>query len=524
MVWPAIGCLMLLSVVIMFTGDITKQVNPPDFPGVEPGNKVARPSQSGNLSWYREVETNRYARFFVYTASDAIYTLGSTSSFLLIKWDLQGNEIWRRTSINLPLGITSSFESLWGSDGMIYICGYLGSQTLANNSFLAAFDASGNFTWASTWNADTLGWPHDLWCDNTGIYTVCKTLAETITLCDAAVLKWDLAGHLVWSRVSGDPGYDSGESIWGDGSSIYVLGSTDNQTQSIAFSFISKYNSTGGLLWRKTCAGTAWTFAKGIFGTTSGIFSCSFSSSSDTQTLMKWTVNGDPVWSRTTSSRYSASIWGDANSIYLCGSITSNAGDVFVAKYDASGVEIWQRTWGSRDEDMGGSICGNNDAVYTGGYVASPFAYRTNALLIRWSYDGIAAPYIGFEPEFIPYAFLFGNLGFIVYLGLALHLKATNEKYRRVQLGKLAFGAGLVALTDSIMSIVTNMAFQVFSLVTILVTFSAAVFLSITAMVLAGKSGKSQEREGLGSAGGCMGLLALIPAGIVFFFAIIGFS
>ncbi len=197
---------------------------------------------------------------------------------------------------------------------------------------------------------------------------------------DIFVVKYDASGNEVWAKSAGGTNADVGESIAVDGSgNSYVTGSfmsasitfgtttltnTSSGTMDI---FIVKYDAAGNVLWAVKAGGTGADAGTGI------------------------AVDGN-------GSSY---VTGNFTSSTLAFGTTTltNAGanDIFIAKYNSSGVIQWSESAGGNYDDMCNSIAvdGIGNSYITGGSGSTSISFGSITLNITGVYDFIIAKYNG---------------------------------------------------------------------------------------------------------------------------------
>jgi hypothetical protein len=193
---------------------------------------------------------------------------------------------------------------------------------------------------------------------------------------DAFVTLHDPSGAIVWARQFGSPVYDGayGVSI-GEGRSIFVTGGTYGALPGQVFAggqsdaFVRKYSASGTELWTREF-GTAdgdWAFGAasdpaGNFYVT-GYFGAGTSAA--VAFVRKYDRDGNALWTRQFGSSagtygYGVAVAGDGSIVVAgitFGALPSQTGlgdsDAFVRKYDAAGVELWTRQFGTAVSDQG---------------------------------------------------------------------------------------------------------------------------------------------------------------------------
>lgn len=160
--------------------------------------------------------------------------------------------------------------------------------------------------------------------------------------------KWDTDGNLIWSKVLGTDDYEetSGK-MCTDYSNLYTVGGTMN----------SPYED-GNLF------------------------------------LVKWDLDGNVVKNVTWEETYSigSDILYLNNYLYVVGTNLTIWGpntDIVLLKYNTDLELQWCRTWGGNNGEWGKAICTDGEKLYLGAQTASYGLGDYDALLMKWTIDGI---------------------------------------------------------------------------------------------------------------------------------------
>ena len=173
----------------------------------------------------------------------------------------------------------------------------------------------------------------------TGYFGDTAIVFGTDTLLNAGIfnvfiVKYDSSGNVIWAHSPIDSGKDdqvSGTGIITDANgNVYVIGSYESSTIAFQGNTLNRQNGTF---------------------------------------LVKYDPNGNVVWLDDLGSHAGYSLRSDPDgNIYITG---ENAGQIFVAKYDSFGNEIWTKIWGVfgvRDGGEGISLDGYGNIYVSGGY------------------------------------------------------------------------------------------------------------------------------------------------------------
>jgi hypothetical protein len=186
---------------------------------------------------------------------------------------------------------------------------------------------------------------------------------------------------IAWSRQLGTSGYDSGNSVAVDASgNAFITGLTygalGGTYQGAGDAFLSKYNSSGTLVWTKQLGTTTAEESRSvavdadgnvfISGYTAGSL-CGTNQGGQDAFLCKYNTSGTQLWSQQlgmTSTDQSNSVAVDvAGNAYICGytynslgGTNQGASDVFLSKYTTLGANVWTRQVGTSTYDFGKSV------------------------------------------------------------------------------------------------------------------------------------------------------------------------
>jgi hypothetical protein len=172
------------------------------------------------------------------------------------------------------------------------------------------------------------------------------------------IAKYDNSDNQLWIKQLGTADYDSGHSVTVDATgNIYVTGEIGRDV------FIAKYDNSGNQLWIKLLFNTAtYDTGYGIAVDATGNIYVTGQIDGDIF-IIKCDNSGNQLWIKqfsTIANDQGSGIAVDAaGNIYVTGYTysdiagTGNAGlyDVFIAKYDTSGNQLWIKQFGTADTD-----------------------------------------------------------------------------------------------------------------------------------------------------------------------------
>ena len=231
--------------------------------------------------------------------------------------------------------------------------------------------------WEETWSGGNDDYGYGVAIDSfDNIYVVGKT--GTLGDWDMILAKYNSSGVQEWHRTWGGNQHDLGCALVIDSSdNIYIVGRTSSFGGGNKDIVLVKYNNTGDYQWNRTWGGSGDEYGGGIAVDSSdniyivGITS-SFSVGGYDVVLVKYNSLGIQEWNRT---------WGGVNTyigegiaidssdnIYIVGyqqSISEQQRDVVFVKYNSSGVQEWNKTWGGSNDEYGSGIAiDSSDKIY----------------------------------------------------------------------------------------------------------------------------------------------------------------
>jgi hypothetical protein len=283
-----------------------------------------------------------------------VNSLNYPGDVLLVKYDANGNFLWARAAGGNAVDVGNAVTT--DAFGNVYITGNFSSDTIhfgsailtnpdsLNLIFLAKYDANGAFIWAKSAGGKLGQTPNAIASDAVGnVYIAGQFLSDTLT--------------------------------FGTTSLINVDTSTDPYLQNSDL-FLTKYDTSGNVIWAKRTGGfkndaaislladaAGHIYMDGIFQSDSITFGSTVLFNGDTtgsttdMFLVKFDTSGIYLWAKKISSignEKAGTITIDAaNNLYVTG--TSDNGDSisfgnlllsnytgrFLAKYDSSGMAHW---------------------------------------------------------------------------------------------------------------------------------------------------------------------------------------
>jgi hypothetical protein len=304
------------------------------------------------------------------------------SDVFVAKFDDEGTKIWIK-----QFGSNRS-ESLSGivvdASGNIFVTGMttglLAPEGRGSNYdiFLVRLDADGKQIWLRQLGASKHDIATSVAVDSQkNIYVVGETynaLEEGVALggiSDVVFAKLDFEGKQLWIKQFGSSKNDSAKSVVVDSrDNVYIAGETsgelvENQLNSgLTDSFLAKFNSNGNRIWLKQFGGIA----------------------------------RDTAWAMAIDQTDNLYVAGFTNGA-LAGNLHIGSEDVFGAKFDSSGNQLWIKQLGTREQELVRSVAVSSDGnVYivgaTRGIFAgdSPNAGGSDIFIVTLNTDGEQQP------------------------------------------------------------------------------------------------------------------------------------
>ncbi|MCZ2357553.1 MAG: T9SS type A sorting domain-containing protein [Bacteroidia bacterium] len=322
----------------------------------------------------------------------------SSSAMFVAKYNSSGSVLWAKTPMTpSSYKTTNGVAAATDANGNIFVAGDMNTDSInfdgswivfdnASYSFVAKYDSNGNFVWLKkAFGAyGTAGVSID---GNGDVLLAAKnaisfdgTLLTNNGTGKHFVVKYSNSGNFMWvnfatfssaSSYGFNSEWDSKAVITDNDNNVYLTGWSGldttffNSTKTIYVAnnaslrnmFLVKYNSNGNALWAKGADRT-------VTGFTTNITANSIITSDNYVYLAGWWT-GDSI-------RF------DNNQI----TSSNNYQDMFVAKFDLLGNNIWAKSLGSQGNDYGNGLAlDNTENLYLAGTIEGGDIHFNNNLV-----------------------------------------------------------------------------------------------------------------------------------------------
>jgi hypothetical protein len=304
--------------------------------------------------------------------------------------------------------------------GNIYVCGstkgtFPGQVSAGDQDvFIAKFDKNGNQIWVKQFGTPELDVPIGIALDQLGNIYICGHTDGTFPGqvssggSDAFIAKFDKNGNQVWIKQFGTAGFDRGIGIALDPlRNIYVAGDAGGafpgQTSAgDRDAFIAKFDNDGNQIWIKQFGTTG--FDRGICialdqlrniyvcGYTDGAFPGQVSAGDLDVFIAKFDKNGNEIWIKQFGTVALDEAFGMAidhlGNVYVAGDtcgtfpgqVSAGDRDAFIAKFDNDGNQIWIKQFGTTRFDRIYQIALDPSRnIYVLGWTAGTFPGQVSA-------------------------------------------------------------------------------------------------------------------------------------------------
>ncbi len=197
---------------------------------------------------------------------------------------------------------------------------------------------------------------------------------------DIYLVRIDATGSVLWTQTYGGPETDNGWSVHESAGGLVIAGFTESFGAGGFDCYLIRTDLEGEMQWSKTFGGEDNDRCWALLPTSDGGYvlvgeTTSFGSGAEDCYLIKTDASGNEVWSKTfggeKGDRCFSIAQADDGGFLLAGQTYSEGAgdrDVYLVKTDASGNEVWSKTFGGPASDVGHSVTrtAEGDFVVTG--------------------------------------------------------------------------------------------------------------------------------------------------------------
>jgi hypothetical protein len=205
-----------------------------------------------------------------------------------------------------------------------------------------------------------------------------------------------------WDNTFGGSDHDRGYSVAETSDGGYIItGQTNSYGAGLRDVYMIKTDADGNELWNKTFGGSNYDVGRSVAQTSGGGYiitgyTDSYGAGLNDVWLIKTDASGNEMWNKTFGSSgedYGYSVAEISGGGYIIAGNTESYGaggdDVWLIKTDASGNEIWNETFGGSGWDYGYSVAETLDGGYIiTGHTSSYGAGEDDVWLIKTDADG----------------------------------------------------------------------------------------------------------------------------------------
>jgi len=274
---------------------------------------------------------------------------GTGTNFITLKYDPSGNLLWKA---RYNSSATGSVRVATDAAANVYIIGPSSSVPSGRNYVTVKYNANGIEQWVRTYNGlnnfdDN---PHGLAVTAAGEVAVTGESTGGVTSFDIATIVYDTNGNQRWVQRFTSTGVDYGYDVaFGPNNEVYVAGQTPGSNGN-SDAVLIKYNANGSQIWARTFNGPADKFdlySRVRVDSQNNIVATGYFQEANFYTdfnTAKYDPNGNLLWSQSFSGPVAADDYPTFLVIGGDNAIYLTGGSnssVITIKYDAAGNRQW---------------------------------------------------------------------------------------------------------------------------------------------------------------------------------------
>lgn len=301
-------------------------------------------------------------------------------------------------------------------DTGIYVVGTTG-QLPFEDAFVQRMTTDGDEVWYEVFGTSDFDIPEDVAVDDSGVYVTGQTCGvlpgqTRSSECDAYVTKYSLDGSNLWTHQFGTPECCSaGQALVVNGTVAYVAGFVQGALPGQEFQggtdiFLRTYSPTGTEGWTIEFGtqGYEWVEDMAIDMSDPDAPAIYLGTWGDDEAqgskLRGFSSEGVESWSRQVDIHPTA-VFADATGAYIGGILPTDpypTGDAWVGKYDKSGGELWNLSFGTPEYDAIGGIASDaGNGLYFAGTTLGALPGQTHlgggdAFVVRYDQGADSTP------------------------------------------------------------------------------------------------------------------------------------
>jgi len=226
---------------------------------------------------------------------------------------------------------------------------------------------------------------------------------------DAWAIRVDRDGNELWERTFGGEGEDAANSViqTADGGFV-IVGKTRSKGEGRYDAWIVKLDKAGNLVWDRTFGGADFDGANSVIQTEDGGFlvvgyTLSWGAGGKDAWVIRLDRSGQKLWEKVFGGRWDDAAYSAAQTAdgkFLIAGVRSRSSgsgilnlvpeeDVWLIMVDDDGDEIWEKTYGGKDDDGAISVISTRDGGFlVTGYTESIGPAGRNGWVIKVDKDG----------------------------------------------------------------------------------------------------------------------------------------